>query len=158
MSTHEWESVAREFEFDGTWRDIYVLDADISLWQRVLDALRVGPFELKYYRDDTLSELPAAAQQAFPDAGWSDRLLWVIFAGVQAKCHFFTTDEIEFDIDPREVRGQEQLNAVFEFMRLLSRATGKCAILTEENCPERAIFQTYPDRTEVEYVPSPSFE
>lgn len=150
--------MAREFEFDGTLRDIYVLSVDINAWQRVLDELRAGPYELTYFRDGVLSELPLTAQDAFPDEKTCAQLLSIGFAGVLVNGHFFIPDEIEFDIDPREFHGQEQLDAVFEFMRLLSRATGKCAILTEENGPERVIFRSYPDRAEVEYVPSPSFE
>lgn len=155
MNTHEWENVAREFTFDGTWRDIYVLNTDISAWQQVLDELRAGPYELKYFRDGVLSELPHVMHKTLSDWGTCDGLLSAFFAGIQANCHFFTTDEIEFDIDPREVRGQEQLDAIFEFMQMLSRVTGKAAILTEENGPERVIFRSHPDRAEVEYVPSP---
>lgn len=49
--------------------------------------------------------MPTAAADAFPADGEADRMLSVKFAGVQANCHFFTRDEIEFDIDLFRVPG-----------------------------------------------------
>jgi len=147
-----WNNVAQEFAFDGSWRDIYVFDVDLQAWQRTLDELRRhARYELVYHRGGDVSELPAAAADAFPADGQADRMLSVKFAGVQANCHFFIPEEIEFDIDPREVQGQSQLNALLAFMRLLSDATGKDAVLTPENCPEVVVFRSRPNHAAVEY-------
>jgi hypothetical protein len=146
-----WETVAQEFAFDGSWRDIYVSDTDVRTWQRVFDRLRQAPYELVYHRDGAATELPDTAADAFPAEGAADRMLSVKFAGVQANCHFFTRDEIEFDIDPREVIGQRQLDALLAFMCLLSDATGKDAVLTPENCPEIVVFRARPSQSAVEY-------
>jgi len=70
---------------------------------------------------------------------------------VQANCHFFTVEEIEFDIDTREVKGQQELNALLEFMRCLAHATDKEAVLTAENMPEIVILRVRPGRTPIEY-------
>ncbi|HYE16860.1 MAG TPA: hypothetical protein VEA69_00325 [Tepidisphaeraceae bacterium] len=146
-----WDSVAQEFAFDGSWRDIYVSDTDLQAWQRVLDRLRQGPYKLVYHGAGAAAELPATAADAFPAEGEADRVLSVYIAGVRANCHFFTRDEIEFDIDPREVQGQGQLDGVLAFMRLLSDATGKDAVLTPENCPEIVVFRVRPCQPTVEY-------
>jgi hypothetical protein len=146
-----WETVRVEFAFDGSWRDIYVCESDIATWQRMLDGLRAAGYELGYFRDHQPVELPVDAEQAFPLRGECDRRLGVRFAGVLANCHFFTQEEIEFDIDPREVKGQEQLDAVFEFMRCLAEATGKEAILTPENCPHIVIFRVRPGQLAIEH-------
>jgi hypothetical protein len=55
---------------------------------------------------------------------------------VRINCHFFVPDEIELDIDPREVTGPEELAAVLQFVEQLARATGKDAVLTPESSPE----------------------
>jgi hypothetical protein len=37
MQALRWEAVREEFVYDGSWRDIYVFDADVSVWQQMLD-------------------------------------------------------------------------------------------------------------------------
>ncbi|WP_425618425.1 hypothetical protein NA78x_002130 [Anatilimnocola sp. NA78] len=151
MGTLAWETVAPEFAFDGSWRDIYVFDTDLQAWQRVLDRLRQGDYEFVYRRSGNVSELPVTAADAFPVDGEADRMLSVTFCDVLANCHFFTPDEIEFDIDPREVQGQGQLDSLLAFIRLLSDAAGKDAVLTPENCREILVFRSRPGQSAVEY-------
>jgi hypothetical protein len=151
MGELAWDAVRDEFAFDGSWRDIYVLGTDMAGWQRMLDGLRAAGYDLAYFRDHQPNELPVEAAQAFPLPDECDRLLLVRFAEVQANCHFFWVEDIEFDIDPREVVGQEQLDAVFGFMRCLSQAVGKDAILTAENCPKIVIFRVRPEHSAVEH-------
>lgn len=146
-----WDAVRDEFDFDGSWRDIYVLGIDMATWQRMLDGLRAAGYDIAYFRDGQPAELPTDANQAFPLPDECDRMLSVRFVGVLANCHFFTPDEIEFDIDPRDVKGQEQLDALFRFMRSLAEIAGKEAILTAENCPEKAIFRVRPGHLVIEH-------
>jgi hypothetical protein len=151
MDEIAWDAVRDEFAFDGSWRDIYVLEADITSWQRMLDGLRAASYDLVYFRDNQPTELPVQAAQAFPLPDECDRLLLVRFAGVQANCRFFWAKDIEFDIDPREVIGQEQLDALFGFMRCLSEAVGKDAILTPENFRKGVIFRVRPEQSAIEH-------
>jgi len=146
-----WESVRDEFAFDGSWRDIYVLDTDMAGWQRMLDGLRAARYDLSYFRDSQTVELPARVEDAFPLEGECDRLLSVRFCGVMANCHFFTPDELEFDIDPREVVGQAQLDGVFGFMRCLAESVGRASVLCPENCSQVVIFRVQPGSPIVEY-------
>lgn len=67
-------------------------------------------------------------------------------------CHFFVESEIEFDFDPRQVTGQDRLNAVFSFMQLIARACDKKAVLTPENARDATIFRVHPPTLHVEYV------
>ncbi len=147
-----WESVREEFALeDGSLRDILILGTDLTSWQRMLDRLRTAGYDLEYFCDNQPSELPANVSEAFPLSLERNRRLSVRFAGVLANCHFFTPEVIEFDIDTREIRGQEQLDAVFEFMRCLADAVGKEAILTPENCLETVIFRIRPGDSAVEH-------
>lgn len=149
----QWSTVAAEFEFDGSWRDVYIEKTDFSDWQAVLDALRQSPFKLTYMRAGSTVSLPESAEQAFPQEGFCDRLLTVSAAEIDFRCHFFDKTQIEFDIDPRQVTSQAKLDAVFAFMRLISSATSKSAVLTPENLPERAVFAVRHDTASVEYFP-----
>jgi hypothetical protein len=160
MDEIAWETVRDEFAFDGSWRDIYILGTTIADWQGILDAIRSASYRLTYFHADRPTELPMNATDAFPLPGQCDRHLSVWFADVLANCHFFTVEEIEFDIDPREVKGQHELNAMFGFMRCLAQATEKEVVLTPENAPEIVIFRVSPGKPAIEYQPPrpPSFE
>ncbi|RTR26584.1 hypothetical protein EKG37_21180 [Robertmurraya yapensis] len=67
--------------------------------------------------------------------------------GVLINCHFFSVDEIEFNIDPKEVKSKYEANAVFEFMKNLSKILDKESILTGENSPEYPLVTVNPDGT-----------
>jgi len=137
-----WGAVQEEFAFDGSWRDIYVLNTDMLAWQRMLDGLRTARYDLSYFRESKAAELPSCAEEPFPLEGECNRRLSARFCGVLANCHFFTKDEIEFDIDPREVFGQSQLDGLFGFMRCLAESVGKDAILCPENCSKIVVFRS----------------
>jgi hypothetical protein len=142
MTTLQWKAVRHEFVFDGSWRDIYVLGTDMAAWQRMLDGLRSAGYDLTYFRDSKPTELPATAVDAFPPLnGDYSCLLSVRFSGVLANCHFFTPKEIEFDIDPREVTGQAQLDPLLDFMRCLAASVGQDVILCPENSSHFVIFR-----------------
>ena len=68
-------------------------------------------------------------------------------------CHFFTEDEVEFDLDPREMK-PELLGTLVDFFRLLGEATTKPVLLTMENMPEAVIMRFEPTTGKVEYVGS----
>ena len=56
------------------------------------------------------------------DAIFSNRdghhMLSIFVSGVTINCHFLFSEEIELDIDPREVKGQFEHEAVLEFFRV----------------------------------------
>jgi len=154
----EWNHVGGEFYRDGSWRDIHVLETGIEHWQRALDALRSSPFRLQYFRGGVECPLPADAADAFPDPDYADRLLSVDLHGPIANTHFFTEKEIEFDLDPKQVSGQRELDSILQFMHLLAAATKREAILTPENAEHIAIFRVRPDDPNVEYTPCGGYE
>lgn len=151
MDTIAWETVREEFAFDGSLRDIYVLGTTIADWQRMLDAIRVTGYRLTYFRAEQPTEIPTKAEDAFPLPNQADRRLSLWFADVLANCHFFTVEEIEFDIDPREVKSQHELNALFDFMRCLAQATNKEVVLTGENMRKIVIFRVAPGNAAIDY-------
>ena len=139
-----WETVAAEFEVDGSWRDICVLETSIADWQATLDAIRTSALDFSYRVAGVAADLPLSAVEAFPKPGMCDRLLEVRTAGLVLNCHFFEEGEIEFDLDPREVQGQPQLDAVLAFMSLLAEASRKAVSLTPENGHWAAVIRVRP--------------
>jgi hypothetical protein len=117
----------------------------------MFDSLRRSPYRLTYFRAEQAAAMPSLATSAFPEPDEMDRRLSVDFAGVIANCHFFTQEEIEFDIDPREVKGQSELDALFGFMHLLADSVGKQCVLTPEDFRETVILRVVPGSSAVEW-------
>ena len=153
----EWRDVSGEFYCDGSWRDICVLGTEIGHWQRAIDKLRVSTFQVRYARGGVDCALPVDAAEAFPEPGWADRLLSIDLGGVTVNSHFFEQTEIEFDLDPSEVRGQRELDSLVQFMHLLADATGRDAILTPENMTHIVVFRVRPNEACIEYTPFGGF-
>lgn len=156
MSTPSWETVRAEFAWDGSWRDIYVRDVDLPTWRTAVEALIRAGWRGEFTLDGVARELPNALGEVFREdraaaARWSVRV-----AGATLNCHFFDPAEIEFDLDPREVAGQEQLDGLVAFMRTLASATHKTARMTPENMPEVPFLEVAPSGA-TEYVSSGGF-
>jgi hypothetical protein len=64
--------------------------------------------------------------------------------GVKVNCHFFESDEIELDIDPREVVDESRHQAVLRFLEELALQTLKPVLLTAENTPEAPLLSFDP--------------
>uniref|UniRef100_B0SZV4 Uncharacterized protein n=1 Tax=Caulobacter sp. (strain K31) TaxID=366602 RepID=B0SZV4_CAUSK len=140
-----WKEIASELVWDGAWRDIYVVGTTIADWQRILDLLNDRtPDALAFYVDgEALSSAPSA-DVIFERRQETSTLLQVSAGNVHLNCHFFCEEEIEFDLDPRELREEHDLQAVLAFMSTLANGTGKPAILTHENSQEAVILTVQP--------------
>ena len=148
--TFSWETVRQEFVFDGSLRDIYAHGTTLADWQRMLEWLERSPYEIVFRLNNLPAELPSSASEVFMTKESASHMMAVDFAGVRAVCHFFVEHEIEFDIDPREVNTQTQVDALFGFMRDFADAVGKDVVLTPENAPEMVIFRIRPGSPQVD--------
>jgi hypothetical protein len=130
----EWADVAEIFEFDGSLLDIYVLGTTADDWQRLLDLVRTQTWWFEYSADRSVSSLPEDVHVVFRQTQEASCLLHIQPApGLHVHAHFFTADEIEFDIDPREIGGQGQLDVLCTFLRTVGTQVGKPIVLTSEN-------------------------
>ncbi len=60
-------------------------------------------------------------------------------------------EEIECDIDPREIASQADLNALLDFVRRLGDKTQKQVVITPENGRHEPILTYAPDSKTFEY-------
>ena len=148
-----WQEVKTEFEWDGSWRDIYVLDTGLEAWQKLLDFLRSSRYQVFYTDEGEAASLPETAAEVLQERGSASSYLGVEAGGLLFNCHFFTDEQVEFDLDPREVKGQDTLDVVLAFMRDIGQALGKRVILTPENCQEIAIFEYLPESNSIRHMP-----
>ncbi len=150
----DWHQVASDFAPDGALRDIYVFGTDLSDWQRVLDALRTWQPLPNLVIGGQPAIMPDKVDDIFGEARQQGAMLAVEVSGARVNCHFFGEDEIEFDLDPREVVGTIQLEGFEQFMALLGRATGKSVVMTMENTRDAVILRYAPDVQRLERVGS----
>ena len=138
-----WEDYKIEFEPDGSLRDIYIKDVDLSDWQVFIDFIRCIDAALNYFVEGELTELPSSIAEVVVSQD-HPYLLTIGLNGVTVNCHFFLSEEIELDIDPGEVDNEGKANIVFGFMSNVGRVLNKEVILTPENAEEQPIFKYEP--------------
>ena len=63
----------------------------------------------------------------------------VDLGGPVANAHFHTSEEIELDLDPREIGSQASLDEVLDFCSKLSLALERDVAITEESDPEKKL-------------------
>jgi hypothetical protein len=148
-----WEQYQKEFEWDGSLRDIYIFKTSLDDWQKLLDYIRACRYTSEYKIDGDAVALPERAATIF-ECENSRSLLSGNVGNLVLYCHFFTVDEIEFDLDPREVKVERDLEELFDFLRRLCRISNKQTVLTPENAPELWIFRFNPGIDEPEYQTS----
>jgi hypothetical protein len=153
----DWDQVSADFEPDGALRDIYVLDATLADWQAVVDRLRTLNPRPKFCIGGEEVALPIDVTELFfrgPDDLCPS--LHVPLGSATLNCHFFVDDEIEFDLDPREM-GPSLLDPLIEFLKELGTVTAKPVVLTMENMPEAVIMRYDPAVAGVKWV-GPAFD
>jgi len=150
----EWAKVAAELAWDGSLRDLYVFETSESDWDTFLSALRSWPYETSFLVDGEPSRLPQSAGAAFEIRERASPILRVNVSGITVCAHFFTPDELELDIDPREVSDPDRLAALSQFICRLGRILDRPVVLTHENRPEHFISRYLPSTGEFAY-PSP---
>ena len=151
-----WDDLKAEFAWEGSWRDICVTGTTIADWRAALEMIQAAGFRLKFTIDGTESTPPDDVLQMFAQPRETSFLLAAFVGGVQLNCHFFAESEIEFDLDPREVVGQAELDAVITFLRKLAGSTQKCALMTPENTHEAAFIRVDPSGI-VQYISTGGF-
>ena len=152
----DWQQVAAEFEWDGSLRDLYVLDTDAAVWQEALDFLRAAGYPLTYSEDSVETELPTEVAVILRRRLEKHTMLSVDVQGIHIACHFFYAGEIEFDIDPREVSDEARFGHLCEFIRGVGKRLGRSVILTPEMCGGRedeAIIRYLPADDRFVYTP-----
>jgi hypothetical protein len=137
----------------GSLLDAYVSAATLDDWQLAVATILSLGWPSDYFEDGEPIPMPPDVRQIFfrrSDVGST----WQIRPAEQLRinCHFFASDEIEFDFDPREIRTQEHLDFVCSFISVVGRALRKSfAVGIEGHPPDRvAAMMAYdPTRDEV---------
>jgi hypothetical protein len=135
----QWDEARALFESDGSLRDLYVFGTTRDDWTRLLEALKASEWRLQFTRNGQRAALPENLAE-YLDAG-PDRpggMLSIFVGGVRVNAHMFSEEQIELDIDPREVADEAAFAGLVQFMKLVADTLNKKITLTPENgslCP-----------------------
>lgn len=135
-----WNNIKWIFEKDGTLRDIYVQNATIFDWEKVIDLLN-SKYELTFglYEDDLTNKIDFGyVKIMFADetGELETKSATIDLNGILVKCYFFLEKQIEFDINPTDIKSENELQTIIDFMGNVSFVLGKQMTLCGENQPE----------------------
>lgn len=149
----DWKTVASEFAWDGSLRDMYVFATSLAEWDQFLEALQVWGYATRFSIDGEPAVLPQTATDAFEILQRAMPLLQIDLGGITLCCHFFTDEELELDLDPLEIDSPQKLALLTEFMRQLGRTLQRPVVVTPENSPEISILCYEPNTDRTSYRP-----
>jgi len=135
MSDLLWDDVRNFFDpyLMGSLPDVYVEDASVEDWQAVFDLVRSSGWAWEYLEGQVAGPLPSAAEVLAQRAVAETVLLrvWPV-AGVLAVFRPWSADEIDFDVDLRELQGQEGVDVLCRFLTAIGRRLGRQVVMTAE--------------------------
>lgn len=130
-----WDDVKCFFDLDlmGSLPDVRVPAASVEDWQAVLDLVVSKGWRCQYSEGETVLPAPRAevVLSRPADAECPDLRVWPI-AEVLAIFRFHAADEVDFDVDLRELQGQDRLDVFCGFLREIGRRLGKPVLMDPE--------------------------
>ncbi|MFH8612974.1 hypothetical protein ACH4D5_36430 [Streptomyces sp. NPDC018029] len=130
-----WDAVGSYFDPDvmGTLPDVRVPNASMNDWQAVLDLVAEKGWKCQYTEGESVLPVPGAdAVLSRPsDAECPSPRVWPA-DDVLAIFRFRAADEVDFDVDVRELQGQERLDVFCGFLREIGRRLGKPVLMGPE--------------------------
>ncbi len=136
-----WDDIKWIFGIDGALRDIYVQEVSISDWEKLIDLLN-EEYSVRYVITDEVRN-PNQIDKDYvikfltDETGEMDSpFVSIDIGGIQINCHFFLTDQIEFDFNPKQINSIEDFEKVKKFMETVSQSLRNQVTLTGENSPK----------------------
>jgi hypothetical protein len=131
-----WDDVRELFDPDlmGALPDVCVPHTLVKDWQDLLDLVVARGWRFEYSEGDTVMPLPTAAAVLArpPDSECPALRVWP-YADMLMIFRFRTADEIDFDVDLREMQGQERLDQFCGFLRAIGRHLSKPVLMGDES-------------------------
>jgi hypothetical protein len=146
-----WDECCGDFAPDGALRDIHIQQTRIAHWNQLLKTLR-DKYRAEYFIDGLSCAVPADAEAIFSIRESATTLLRVQVGAATLAYHFFAIDEIEFDVDPREVNSQPSLDQLLEFVKLIGDCVAKQVTMTYENDREHPFISYDPKDAGMSYL------
>ncbi|MFH8894474.1 hypothetical protein [Streptomyces sp. NPDC017949] len=135
MADLQWDDVKCFFDPDlmGSLPDVRVPNTSVEDWQAVLDLVAEKGWKCQYSEGETVLPVPRAdvVLSRPADAECPNLRVWPA-AEVLAIFRFHSTDDVDFDVDLRELQGQGRLDSFCDFLREIGRRLGKPVLMDPE--------------------------
>ncbi|MEK0097988.1 hypothetical protein WDA79_05635 [Streptomyces sp. A475] len=135
MSELLWDDVKGFFdlEWEGCLPDVWVTGTTVQDWQAVLDLIVASGWRSEYSEGGVVIPLPRAGEALSrpADADCTDLRVWLT-PDMLAIFRLESADEIGFDVDLRELQGQDRLDVLCGFLRAIGRRLSKPVVMTRE--------------------------
>ncbi|MFF2193925.1 hypothetical protein [Streptomyces sp. NPDC058157] len=130
-----WDDVRSLFDPDlmGALPDGCVQAASVEDWQAVFDLVRSGGWRWEYREGGAAVPLPSAAEvlERPADADTVELRVWPV-PDVLTIFRPMSAEEIDFDVDLRELQGQGGVDVLCGFLAAVGRRLGKQVVMTAE--------------------------
>lgn len=130
-----WDGVRKFFDPDlmGALPDVSVAGTSVEDWQAVFDPVRSSGWAWEYLEGGVAGPLPPAVDVLTrpADAETVELRVWPV-PGVLAVFRPMAAEEIDFDVDLRELQGQEGVDVLCRLLAALGRRLRKPVIMTAE--------------------------
>jgi hypothetical protein len=138
-----WDDVSSFFALDlmGSLPDVSVPNASVEEWQAVLDLVAEKGWKSQYSEGETVFPVPSAeAVLSRPrDCDYPELRVWPT-SDILAIFRFLAPDEIDFDVDLRELQSQERLDVFCAFLREIGRRLNKPVVMHPEGDSGRPVL------------------
>ncbi|MFF4387308.1 MULTISPECIES: hypothetical protein [unclassified Streptomyces] len=138
-----WDDVSCFFDPDlmGSLPDVCVPGCSVEDWQAVLDLVEARGWKCRYSEGATELPVPRAASVLSRpvDAECPELRVWPV-VDVLAIFRFHADEAIDFDVDLRELQGQERLDVFCGFLREIGRCVGKAVLMDPEGGHGRPVL------------------
>lgn len=135
MSDLHWNDVKEFFDpsLMGTLPDLVVPGSSVDDWQALLHLIEERGWQHQYFEGTSMGPMPRAetvlSRSAEAECAqlkvWPNPQFLVIF-------RFDSADAIDFDVDLRELQGQDRLDLFCEFLASVGRRLGKAVLMDAE--------------------------
>lgn len=153
MNLPDWNKIKDEvYYWDGSWRDIYVLDSTQEDWDKWIELINQN-YQVEFNNGRTEQKEDRINKQVVFDywAGNTNLLnnATIKIGNIIIKCYFFTEHEIENDIDPREIVTADEHKMLLDYLISVSNALSKRVVLTAESQPESIYLSVHQDDIQI---------
>ena len=139
-----WSVAKKAFEVDGSLTDVYCLETNEKDWNRFLAWVAHGQIPHRFQVDGQQAELPQSIAQIHQLSSISALTLALKTAFGDLNCHFFSADELELHLDPRDIASERNYLQLVEVLQEIADTLGKPLVVAPESMPERAVFAIEP--------------
>lgn len=143
----DWDEFQEELEFlNGSLIDIVAVNADADTWPAALDLLfKESDIWILSRGGEILAVAPPRNYTEVEILKLNSTITGKFFFGaIQLNCHFFSTDDLELDADPRQIATEDAYHKLVDICGSLARRIGREIRICAEGIHESPIATLKP--------------